>query len=1157
MEDKFQEKESTPTKAAKVETKPPIIGYFSLYRYASTKDRLLFVLGIVLSAIHGIQMPLFCLLFGQATGEFTPDKSSAEIKRLVTTTALYMLLLAAISLCSAGSAAFIFGYLSTKVSTAVKIKYFSSILHQDIAWFDQENPEKMTTAFVENSQKLKNVLGRINHSLIFAIGMMAAGLTIGFVYGWWFALIVLLTVPVSMIGLMVFITSLGTKEEKVKGAYESAAGLSEQALMSIRTVKTLVGEEHELSNYSLAMQEAKKTTIKYGYLAGVYFGIFMMSMLFSYGFNFYIGSILMEKQVTNTNQGRSYSVTDIGTIFFAVITGGMNMGQITPSLQSLAVGREAATQIYKIIERVSRIKIDDPEGIKPARIEGDIRFEGVHFHYATKSDTPVLRGMDFEIKKGEKVAFVGETGSGKSTTIQLLERFYDPVAGRVTVDGRDLKEYNLAALRKFMGYVGQEPVLFAMTIKENLLVAKPDATESELYDALKRANAYDFVIKLENKLDTFVGASGSQLSGGQKQRISIARSILQNPTILLLDEATSALDRRNEREIQETLDRFSESRTTVVIAHRLTTVMNSDKIFVVRKGEIVERGTHEHLLGLKGVYANLVSHQLSEEAVRDDKIINLNEVEPRFNGMTQADEDKPQEEVVAPQGKKKPSDEEKKQAAKEQARITKESKKMMNKYLTKDNNWVLLVLGCIGGLSNGVLNACFGLFLGNMIEALGQFQVLIVGNPGNLPLNWEDARWNAAWAAICFIIIAVAIFIGNIMQLGFLSALAIKVSTDLRSLIFKKFLSNKMAFFDRKANSASNLTSVISKDCIQVNTTISQVYGALCMGFGSYSAGMIIAFIASWRLALVSMAVTPLIMFAGYIEMKSVGSVSKQEGSEETSDNNIFQEAATNMRTVNSLNSQTNMQASFDRACERKDPVKLCKNATDGLLFGLGHSGLFIVYGVTFVVGAIFTQDYGLSYGDFFRAMFGSLFGAYGVGMSQQFLPDLAEAQKSAEKIYTFLDANMKENESEIMGVGLKTEIKGEIEFRDVYFTYPERSNPIFKGLSFKVKPKQKVAFAGSSGTGKSTIFMLLYRFYEPSSGQILVDGRDIKEYELGHLRSQLGLVSQEPVLFNETIRENIRYNRREMGQEEIVKAATIANAIGFITNDEIDSVGK
>lgn len=1121
MSEKTQEKNS---KQGKAEKSTPLIGYFSLYRYASTKDRLLFTLGLILSAIHGIQMPLFCLLFGQATGEFTPDKSSAEIKRLVVVTALYMLLLALISLCSAGSAAFLFAYLSTKVSTAVKIKYFSAILHQDIAWFDQENPEKMTTAFVENSQKLKNALARINHSLIFATAMSVTGLVIGFVYGWWFALIVLLTVPVSMIGLMVFIQSLGTKEEKIKGAYESAAALSEQALMSVRTVKTLVGEEYELSNYSQAMQEAKKTITKYGYLAGVYFGIFMMTMLFSYGFNFYIGSILMEKQVTNTNQGRSYSVSDIGTIFFAVITGGMNLGQITPALQSLAQGREAATQIYKIIERVSKIKIDDPSGLKPERIDGEIRFEGVHFHYATKSDAPVLQGMDFEVKKGQKVAFVGETGSGKSTTIQLIERFYDPVAGRVTVDGRDLKEYNLTHLRKFMGYVGQEPVLFAMSIKENLLVAKPDATESELYDSLKRANAYDFVMKLDNKLDTFVGASGSQLSGGQKQRISIARSILQNPTILLLDEATSALDRRNEREIQETLDSFAESRTTIVIAHRLTTVMNADKIFVVKQGQVVESGRHEELLGLKGVYANLVSHQLTGEPLREDKERDPNDIEARLNLMTGAGDTDAEEAIVGEKKQKKQlSEEEKRAEVKEKGRITAESKKMMNKYLTKDGNWLLLVVGCVGGLSNGVLNACFGLFLGNMIEALGQYQVLIVGNPSNLPLTWEDTRWKATWAAICFIIIAVAIFVGNIMQLGFLSALAINVATDLRRLIFQKFLSNKMLFFDRKANSASNLTSVISKDCVQVNSTISQVYGSLCQGMGSYVAGMIIAFIASWRLALVAMAVTPFIMFAGYIEMKSVGSISAQAESEQSSDNTIFQETATNMRTVNSLNSKTGIMATFAKACERKDPVRLCRNATDGFLFGLGHSGIFIVYGVVFTVGAVFTQDYGLSYGDFFRAMFGSLFGAYGVGMSQQFLPDLAEAQKSAEKIYTFLDASNPDNDSEIKGIGLKTEILGEIEFRDVCFTYPERSNPIFKGLSFKIKPKQKVAFAGPSGTGKSTIFALLYRFYEPGSGSILLDGRDIREYELGHLRTRLGMVSQEPVLFNTTIGNNIR----------------------------------
>ncbi|KRW98087.1 P-loop containing nucleoside triphosphate hydrolase [Pseudocohnilembus persalinus] len=300
-----------------------------------------------------------------------------------------------------------------------------------------------------------------------------------------------------------------------------------------------------------------------------------------------------------------YNIGDVLTVFFAIMIGGMNIGQATPCLEKFSLGQTAAYKVLKVIDNQPKISPSLHKGETIKNLKGEISFNDVEFTYPTKQDVQVLKKINFKIQPGKKTALVGESGCGKSTCMQLVERFYDADKGSVTVDGVDIKKLNLAWYRENVGYVGQEPVLFAGSIRENLRYGKPDATEEEMIQALKHARAWDFVNLMSDKLDTLVGNSGGQLSGGQKQRICIARAILKAPPILLLDEATSALDRQNEQSIQKTLDEVSAGRTTLVIAHRLSTVKNSDEIIVIDQGKVIERGTHDYLVSLGGKYAAL------------------------------------------------------------------------------------------------------------------------------------------------------------------------------------------------------------------------------------------------------------------------------------------------------------------------------------------------------------------------------------------------------------------------------------------------------------------------------------------------------------------------------------------------------------------------
>ncbi|KAK1920030.1 hypothetical protein P3342_002326 [Pyrenophora teres f. teres] len=323
--------------------------------------------------------------------------------------------------------------------------------------------------------------------------------------------------------------------------------------------------------------------------------MFIFALVFWYG-----GRLLFHQE---------YTVLQFFVVYSAIINGAQSAGAIFSFAPDMGEARDAAKLLKSFMNRIPKIDHWSPEGKKIDRLDGRIELQGVRFSYPGRPDHRVLRGVTLSAQPGQFIALVGASGSGKSTVMQMLERFYDPTSGSVLVDGVELKDYNLQDYRSQLAIVSQETTLYTGTIRENILANQEGLGDDAVIQACKNANIYEFITSLPDGFNTLVGAKGALLSGGQRQRIAIARALLRDPKVLLLDEATSALDSTSERVVQAALDSASKGRTTVAIAHRLSTIQHADVIYVFDQGKIVEQGTHDDLVARKGVYFELARLQ--------------------------------------------------------------------------------------------------------------------------------------------------------------------------------------------------------------------------------------------------------------------------------------------------------------------------------------------------------------------------------------------------------------------------------------------------------------------------------------------------------------------------------------------------------------------
>lgn len=478
---------------------------------------------------------------------------------------------------------------------------FSKLVYMPMDFFNRNKVGELTSRLSSDITQIQETLRTTIAEFFRQIIIVVGGILFLFFISWKLALIMLGTVPVMAIIAVIFGRYIRRLSKEAQDYVAQSNSIVEEALTGIANVKAFTNELFIFSNYKKSTQQTRDLNVRSGIWRGLFVSFIIFCLFGAIVFIVWRGLLMTQGAHPELNREGFYQF-----VLFTIMMGA-SVGSLPDLYASVQKAIGSTENLMDIIHQETELQTN--KGSRKDKLTGGIQFKQVRFSYPQRSDVEVLKEVSFEVKENQTLALVGQSGSGKSTISNLLLQFYTLNHGEISFDGIPANEMDLNALRDQMAIVPQEVILFSGSIRENILFGNPAATEEQIMEAAKQANAWEFIDAFPKKLETEVGDRGIQLSGGQKQRIAIARAILKNPTILILDEATSALDSESERLVQDALDKLMKGRTSIVIAHRLSTIRNADQILVLQSGKVEESGTHQSLMELKGLYADYVALQ--------------------------------------------------------------------------------------------------------------------------------------------------------------------------------------------------------------------------------------------------------------------------------------------------------------------------------------------------------------------------------------------------------------------------------------------------------------------------------------------------------------------------------------------------------------------
>ena len=1021
----------------------------------------------------------------------------------------------------------------------LKKKYFTTILAQEQGWFDSNNAFEFATKVQAQLEQVEQGIGDKVGLVITMVSQCIVGFIFAFIASWKLTLVMLCVAPIILFFTMFLMLALRKGIVLARKTWETAGGIAEEMLYNIKTVASFANFEYELKRFYEKVEVVWSIDLinscKLGFSVG--FIIFFLNLCIFIAFIY--GRTLIKKDY-NTNKGRDFTGGDVISAAFCTLMGIAGIGMIAPNIKTIQESCSAASDYFNLYERRPEMDLSQSTEKPPLdNIHGLIEFKGVDFYYPSDPNKRlILNGIDLLFEPGKKVALVGESGCGKSTTVNLIERLYDICGGELLIDGLDIRKYDIRYLRGLIGYVQQEPVLFNTSIRDNLIFGREEQLneigniDQLIQEACDDAYASEFINNLPDGLNYVVGIKGSKLSGGQKQRLAIARAILAKPKILILDEATSALDNKSEKEVQRALDNISQkSVTTVIIAHRLSTIKNADLIYACRGGKVLEQGNHKQLLEKGGYYAGLVRSQLAQ-----DEIETQNKQEEIIRKKTSI--------------KRRNTDEEVQFEHKDKEISLKESDipvRPCNVFRELSDFKLDIGLACLGATILGCLSPVNGLIMAKAINAL---------NSKYQTIRYDDGLKYA------FIFLAFAFLqgIGNCLMIWKFMSLGQTLARIYRKKLLKKYLSLHLSYFDVNENSPGSLLTRMSIDTMELNQMLNSILGVSVQCGVVLIVGLIIGCYYEYRLTLIDFCFVPFIVAANVIRRGMMQGTSKKGVKANVEAGGILSECVINTKTIFSFNFQPSAIRMYLNAIEFVRRQFYRDAFISGFFVALGNFASFAANAAVFALAKKYILDGSLDSEDMAVAMSVVTTCAQGISNGMGNLGNLKKALVAYKSIYSTLDTPSlippyeRDNEGKVSAMN----IKGKIELRHVYFAYPTRpENVILKDVSLVINPGEQAAFVGYSGSGKSTIIQLLNRFYdvEEGKGEVLIDDVNIKDYNLYELRKKVGLVSQEPTLFRISVLENVRYGNLNATDEQCIEAAREANIMKFFTPDRMNEV--
>ncbi|CAJ0565333.1 unnamed protein product, partial [Mesorhabditis spiculigera] len=935
------------------------------------------------------------------------------------------------------------------VTNRMRRAFFKAIMRQDITWYDRNHSGTLATKLFDSMERVREGLGDKLGLMVQFTAQFFGGLTVALTYDWKLTLIMMSLSPVLIIcgGFMARLMASATAAEMKK--YAVAGQIAEEVLTSIRTVFAFNGQEKECQRYDKALEAGKLDGYKKSVYIGAGLACTFVVIFSSYCLAFWVGTDYIYWGMATSSK--------VLTVFFSVMMGSMAMGQAGQQFAVFGVALGAAGVVFQVIDREPEIDSYSEDGQKPKQIRGEVRVENLHFRYPSRKDVPILKGISLTCAPGETVALVGSSGCGKSTIVQLLLRYYNPDEGKITIDGIPIEELNIEWVRRAIGVVSQEPVLFNTTILENLRYGNPDATDASV------------------------------------------------------------------------------GRTTLVIAHRLSTIRNANKIIAMKEGQVVEVGTHDELLALKGFYYDLVNSQVFAD------------VEPKSGRPTTGRQTSRQlsrqlsqsstarqsvdygDDVIDEADKKKESDIErlKREAVEEGAQ--EQSLFKILKYAKSE--WWLLVVGSVACIIQGVVFPVFSLFFTQIMQVFAE--------PDPEQMRRDGHKW-----ALMFLVLAAVQGSTMLIQATFYGIAAEKLTMRLRSKVFRNVLRQDGAYFDHPSHSAGKISTRLATDAPNVKAAIDYRLGSVFNAAIALTAGTGIAFYYGWQMALLMLALMPILGIGQSLRVRLFQGRNNRDTSDLESSGKIAMEAVENIRTVQALTLERTMHAKFCHHLDKPHETSRQKAVLQGCAYAVANSLMFFMFAAEFRFGGWLIMDHHITNPiNVMRVMMAIQFSSSSLGFASAYFPEYAKAKFAAGLIFKMLGESP--SIDNLSQGGKRTTIHGAVNFKDVRFCYPQRPEvQVLKGMNLKVNPGETLALVGASGCGKSTVVQLLERFYDPNNGFLEVDGEDIKQLNPQHLRKHIALVSQEPILFDCSIKENIIYGLPEnsVSDSEVLEAAKKAN---------------